>query len=74
MASIVCPFISRKGNMKLYMKVTKDGYEHPIAIAESVTLLARQLGISKSTVTSAMSKQRKGLYDCYYRVVEVEDD
>ena len=60
--------------MKLYMKVTKDGYEHPIAIAESVTQLARQLCISKTTVTSAMSKQRKGLYDCYYRVVEVEDE
>jgi hypothetical protein len=60
--------------MKLYIKVTKDGYEHPIAIAESIPLLARQLGISKATVTSAMSKQRKGLYDCYYRVVEVEDE
>ena len=60
--------------MKLYIKVTKDGYEHPIAIAESTAVLARMLGISNATVTSSLSKQRKGLYDCYYRVVEVEDE
>lgn len=45
--------------MKLYMKVTKDGYEHPVAIAESIPLLARQLGISKATITSSLSKQKK---------------
>lgn len=60
---------------KLYMAVTKDQYELPIAVAGSAVELAKMVGTSADTVRSLISKN---LYNGYkhspYRRVEVDDD
>ena len=58
----------------LYMKVTKDEYELPVAVADSISLLARMLGISKKTIESSMSKSRHLGYRSVYVKVELEED
>lgn len=46
--------------MRLYMAVTQDKYEFPIAIADTQQKLAMMLGIEKNTIASSLSKARKG--------------
>ena len=46
--------------MKVYMKVTRDRYELPIAIADSVVELARITGSNVVTIRSALCHQRSG--------------
>ena len=41
--------------MIVYMKVTRDEYELPIAIADTVGELARMTGASKETIFSNIS-------------------
>lgn len=59
--------------MTLYMKVTKDKYELPLAVAETKAELARILGLSRGNVRSAFSYAKKCKHPTYV-VVEVEDD
>lgn len=46
--------------MKVYLKVTADKYELPIAIADTQAELARMLGMPKSNINSSFSKLRSG--------------
>lgn len=46
----------------LYMKTTKDKYELPEAVAESVDELAKKIGYTKSSVATQISKHKKGFY------------
>ena len=57
--------------MTLYIKVTKDRYELPMAVAESKSELARMLGVAPSSITHSMHGPwgRK-----VYVEVEVDDD
>lgn len=61
--------------MKLYMRVTHDKYELPVAVADSVIELAKMLGLGRSSLESIFSKVRRGnpRYKIY-KIVEVEDD
>jgi len=59
--------------MTLYMKVTKDEYELPVAVAETKAELARMLGRTRESVQSAFSHAKKYKHPIYV-VVEVEDD
>ena len=56
--------------MTLYLKVTKDRYQLPVAIADSKAELADMLGVARTAVY-------KGLKRCegksVYIAVEVED-
>lgn len=54
--------------MKLYLKVTRDKYELPVAVAESPKELAIMLGTTKNNVLSSISKKRHT-----WVMVEVED-
>ena len=58
--------------MKLYMAVTQDEYELPIAVCTSVQELARKCGVKENTIshTIALYKKRKPRYKKYV-VVEV---
>lgn len=47
--------------MKLYMKVTKDKYELPLAVADSAKELAAMVGTKENTVNSCISKGVQGL-------------
>ena len=59
--------------MTLYMKVTRDEYELPVAVAETKAELARMLGIKREYVRRAFSHAKKFKHPTYV-VVEVEDD
>lgn len=55
--------------MKLYMQVTKDEYEFPIHIANSVKELAEITGMKEKSLASMISRGYKG----WVKVV-VEDE
>ena len=46
--------------MIVYMKVTRDKYELPVAIADTVGELAKMTGASKETIFSNISHQKRG--------------
>lgn len=46
--------------MRLYVKVTKDKYELPEAVAESPKELAKMLGTSANSASSSISHKRRG--------------
>jgi hypothetical protein len=48
------------------MKVTKDKYELPIAVAETVGELARMTGKTRGTIANALSRSRKSGGECQY--------
>lgn len=56
--------------MKVYIKTTKDKYEHIIAMGDTVEELARECGTTKNTIYSAMSHAKaKGQKSIYKKVV-----
>lgn len=58
----------------IYMEVTKDKYELPVAVADSVSELARVVGISTSGVSKGLSYAEKYGSRCKYIKVVLEDD
>lgn len=60
--------------MQIWMFVTKDKYEMPLAVADSVGELGQLIGRKKSTICSAMSRAKRRGTRCRYVKVEVEDD
>ena len=61
--------------MIIWMKVTRDKYELPVAVADSAAELARKLGVSKGSIESSASQQKRGLnLHSIYRRVEVDDE
>lgn len=60
--------------MYVYMKVTPDRYELPVAVADSGYELAKICGVSTNNVYNAMRKARLNGYRCQYVRVEVEDE
>ena len=42
--------------MKLYLAVTNDEYEMPIAVCDNATDLAKACGVSKGTIFSEISR------------------
>jgi predicted DNA-binding protein (UPF0251 family) len=61
--------------MKIYMRVTNDELELPVAIADTQAELARMVGVKSRTVTRALSEARRGVTSySIYKEVEVEDD
>lgn len=61
--------------MKLYLQVTDDRFEFPVAIAESQAELARMVGVSTNTIGSALCNLRSGRYkSSIYREVDIDDD
>lgn len=60
--------------MILYMKVTHDKYELPLAVAEDAGTLARMCGVTVNTIFSQISRANKEGKWCSWRRIEVEDD
>lgn len=48
------------GKNRLYMMVTTDEYELPIAVAETLCELADMVGVKVSTIYSSMSHYKAG--------------
>ena len=60
---------------KIWMEVTRDEYELPVKIADSVEELAEMCGTSTNTIRSTISHRKKGrLKTCVYRKVEIEEE
>lgn len=66
--------------MKLYMIVTRDEYELPIIVGDSVAWIAEKMGVKAASLYTCFSKAKNPRckeYKCYsrkYITVEVEDD
>lgn len=73
---------SRKGlkvekvrSQRVYMRVSKDKYRLPEAVADTPQQLAKICGTSATTIVSVVSKWKSGKYkNPRYEVVEVYDD
>lgn len=46
--------------MKLYLRVTRDKYELPEAVADSIKELSEMTGIKRNSIRSLLSHNRKG--------------
>ena len=55
--------------MKLYLKVTPDEYELPVAVADNRKVLAEMVGTTPEYVSSQISKKQKG-----WCVVNIADE
>ena len=60
--------------MFVFMKVTNDRYELPLAVADSGYELAKICGVSTNNVYNAIRKARLMGHRCQYIRVEVEDE
>lgn len=60
----------------VWMEVTRDRYELPVAVADSAAELAEITGKRKNTISSNISKQkqRNGKRPCQYVKVYIGDD
>ena len=57
----------------LYMKVTNDIYELPLAVAGSVRELAKMVGVRPKSILNMMSRARVDGKIIQYRKVVIED-
>lgn len=58
----------------VYMKVTKDKYELPVAVADTADALAKICGVSVSTVRSSITREKKGFVNSSYKKVIIDDE
>lgn len=47
--------------MTLYLEVTKDKYELPLAVADSIAELAKMRMVTRSTIDANISRWKKGI-------------
>ena len=60
---------------RLYLAVTKDKYELPIAVAGTIRELAEMVGIKEGSLKTLIYKYYAGqITSCKYRRVELEDE
>ena len=60
--------------MTVYMEVTKDKYELPVAIADSCNELARIRNVNPNTISSMIYHCREKGHRCRYVKVKIEED
>lgn len=58
----------------VWMKVSDDEYELPVAVADSLAALARLCGVTEASIYSSMSKARHGIRKTLYRKVQIDLD
>lgn len=59
--------------MTVYMEVTSDKYELPIAVADTMAELSRMTGVSETSVNVSIWRNVRGLSKGKYRKVEIEE-
>ncbi len=60
--------------MILYMKVSRDKYQLPEIVCESLKELAERSGVKPQTISGAMNHAKKKGGTSYYVRVEVDDE
>lgn len=58
----------------LYMLTSRDKYELPLVVEDSVSLLARKLNIPINRIVSAMRNARLQGFNCHYVKVEYDEE
>lgn len=58
----------------VYMAITLDRLELPIAVADTVKELEEIMGLSKNTVWRVMSRAKHNNWRCKYIRVDLEED
>ena len=58
---------------KLYLKVTDDEYELPVAVADTMPELAEMVGVNHKTVYRGVKRYKQGSASAFIRV-EIEDE
>lgn len=56
----------------IWMAVTPDKYELPVAVADSAIELGKKLGVSKNTIYSCISHAKKNGYKSVYVKVVID--
>lgn len=59
--------------MTLYLMVTKDKYELPLCVADTVPELAKMVGTTTNTIYSMMGHEKTGKCRSKFKKVEVEE-
>lgn len=57
--------------MYVYMKVTKDRYEFPLAIADSIPKLAEMIGVKTQAIYDSMHHAKKRGHRTQYIKVDI---
>lgn len=61
--------------MTIWMEVTQDEYELPVAVADTSFELCRMRGLEKRTVLKDLWRWKNGKAKrCKYRKVEIDDE
>lgn len=61
--------------MRLYMMVSKDKYELPLAVADSVRELAEMTGGKENSIRTFITKYEHGaIKNSRYRRVDIDED
>ena len=58
---------------KLYLAVTGDKYELPIAVADTPDELADKMGVRKCTILSVISHAKQHKKQCRYHRIEYSE-
>lgn len=58
----------------IYMLMTTDKYELPLAVADTTRELSALIGVREDAIRSAMSKARKRGSKCRYVKVVIEEE
>lgn len=67
-------FVQTRRRSKLYMLVSSDKYELPLAVADTTRELSVLIGVREDAIRSAMSKARKRGSKCRYVKVVIEEE
>ena len=60
--------------MTLFIAVTSDEYELPIAVAGSAEELGRMCGVKANTIYHMITREQRGEHKSRYKRIEVSDD
>lgn len=60
--------------MTVWMEITLDKYELPVAVAMTRVELARLVGVEPETISEQICRYRKHGMKCKYIKVEIEDE
>lgn len=58
---------------RLYLKVSDDIYELPVAVADSAPQLAKMIGLSEQNIWNCMRHAKKTGKESVYKVVMLEE-
>ena len=60
--------------MNLWLMISHDQYELPLAVADTAEQLGEMVGVSKSTINANIHNARKNGWWCRYVKVRIEED